>query len=165
MKYLLLNRHAKSSWQSSHALDHDRELDPVGVSDATMMGKRLYEKGISFDLMLTSTAIRAITTCHLMASEIGYSVEDIQLDRNIYGADINTLKDIISSTNDEKVESLAVFGHNPTFHSLAIEILSEEINKFHACGMLYVQFNTDRWSNCFNSDKEVIFYDSPKEDK
>ena len=32
----------------------------------------------------------------------------------------------------------------------------EEIDKFPTCAMLYVQFNTDIWSNCFSSDKKIL---------
>ncbi len=142
--------------------DHDRPLDQVGFNDSSVMGKRLCEKQISFDLMLSSTATRALTTCQLIAAEIGYSLEDISTNKDIYGASVEVLKDIITKTDSDKVESLSVFGHNPTLHMLAEELLNEKINRFPACSMVYVEFDTDRWLNAFNSHKKVIFFDSPE---
>ena len=142
--------------------DHERPLDDKGFHDSSVMGKKLHDKQISFDLMLSSTAIRALTTCQLIAAEIGYPLESILTNKEIYGSDVTLIKKIISNTDSDKVESLSVFGHNPTLHMLAEEILGEHIDKFPACAMLYVKFNTDRWSNAFSSEKEVVFFDSPE---
>ena len=142
--------------------DHDRPLNEIGFQDSSMMGKRLHEKQISFDLMLTSTAIRALTTCQLIAAEIGYSLENILTNKDIYGANVELLKEIISSTDSDKVESLSVFGHNPTLHILAEELSKGKVDKFPPCSMVYIKFDTDRWLNVFNSNQEVVFFDSPQ---
>ena len=71
-------------------------------------------------------------------------------------------KNIISETDSDKVESLAIYGHNPTLHALAEELLKKTIDKFPTCAMLYVRFETDKWANCFNSKNEVLFFDFPK---
>ena len=142
--------------------DHNRPLNDIGFKDASMMGKRLYDRGVSFDQMLSSTAIRALTTCQLIAAEINYSLESIKTNKEIYGADITTIKEIIAKTESNKVESLAVYGHNPTLYFLVEEILGEHIEKFSTCSMLYVKFDTDKWTNCFNSKKEIIFFEFPE---
>ena len=162
MKYLLINRHAKSPWKNLNVSDHDRELDETGFSDALMMGKRLFDKSISFDLMLTSSATRALTTCQLIASEIKYPLENIKVDSSIYGSGIEDIQKIICAIDSDSVESLAIFGHNPTFHILSEKVSGQVIQKFPTCGMMYIQFDTHKWSNCFNSNVETIFFDFPK---
>ena len=162
MKYLLINRHAKSSFPGININDCERPLNEKGFHDASVMGKRLHEKQISFDLMLSSTAIRALTTCQLIAAEIEYSLEAILTNKDIYGADATLIKKIISNTDSDKVESLSVFGHNPALHMLAEEMSGRKIERFSECSMLYVRFNTVKWSNAFNKGREIVFLDSPE---
>ena len=47
-KYLLLVRHAKSSWDDFSIKDFDRPLNDRGKSDAPMMAQRLLDKKIKF---------------------------------------------------------------------------------------------------------------------
>ncbi|MAV64021.1 MAG: hypothetical protein CMG00_02395 [Candidatus Marinimicrobia bacterium] len=160
MKYLLLNRHAKSPWGGLKISDHDRELDSRGVDDSVIMGKKLHRKGILFDTMITSTAKRALTTCELIASEVGYPIEKIKLEAEIYQSDKNILKSIISKI-DNNVNSVAIFGHNPTFHELADELSDSGISRFPVCAMLFVEFDAIRWSNLFTNSRREVFYLDP----
>ena len=157
MKYLLINRHAKSPWLNLNISDHDRELNDRGFKDASDMGKRLFKKNISFDLMLTSSAARALVTCQLIASEIRYPIEKIEINSAIYGADIVGLKNIIKNTPNS-IQSLAVFGHNPTLHGISEELHKKNILKFPTCSMLYVSFDTSEWRECFESENKSIFF-------
>ena len=161
MKYLLINRHAESPWSNFNVSDHGRELSDNGFKEASCMGKRLFKKNISFDLMLASSATRALTTCQLIALEIKYPIENIRIDNAIYGADVESLKSIIQSTPNN-IESLAVFGHNPTFHEISNELHEENILRFSPCSMLYVSFSTDDWKECFKVPGKSIFFDFPQ---
>ena len=49
MKYLLLIRHAKSSWDSPTLKDHDRPLNERGNKEAPMMAQRLLDQKILID--------------------------------------------------------------------------------------------------------------------
>ena len=164
MKYLLLNRHAKSPWVNLNVCDHDRELNSKGVKDASMMGKRLLDREISFDLMLTSSATRALTTCQLIASEINYPLYDIYVNKDIYSSNKDSLKNIIFST-DNNINSLALFGHNPTLHMLSDELSSEKISKFPACSMTYFEFKTDKWTDLIKCERKMVFFDYPENEQ
>ncbi|MGB4972019.1 MAG: histidine phosphatase family protein, partial [Cyclobacteriaceae bacterium] len=59
---LYLVRHAKSSWENPDLSDFDRPLNERGRKDAPRMGKRIKEREITPDLMLSSPANRAIST-------------------------------------------------------------------------------------------------------
>ena len=61
MKTLVIVRHAKSSWESAALSDFDRPLNKRGQHDAPIMAKRIMEKGIRPDLLVSSPAMRAIT--------------------------------------------------------------------------------------------------------
>ena len=72
MKNLILIRHAKSSWDNPWQDDHDRPLAERGLRDAPRMAKRLKQKGIFPDIMLSSTALRAIETAKITAQELSF---------------------------------------------------------------------------------------------
>ena len=129
MKHLLINRHAKSPWNNLNISDHDRSLNEKGVSDALEMGQRLANKNMSFDLMVSSTAIRALTTCQLIASKLKYPLDEIVQNRGIYGADLNCLKEIVQNFEKE-ITYVAIFGHNPAFHLLAEQLSGNGIERF-----------------------------------
>jgi Histidine phosphatase superfamily (branch 1) len=65
MKVLFLIRHAKSSWDNTALPDKDRPLDDRGKRDAPKMGKRLAKRDVKPDLILSSPAMRALTTASL----------------------------------------------------------------------------------------------------
>ncbi|HRG10817.1 MAG TPA: histidine phosphatase family protein, partial [Cyclobacteriaceae bacterium] len=60
MKILYLIRHAKSSWDNPKLEDFDRPLNKRGQKDAPRMAKRLKEKRITPDIMLSSPAERTL---------------------------------------------------------------------------------------------------------
>ena len=140
--------------------DHERELSDKGFKECEEMCGKIKQKKISFDLMLSSSANRAFTTCQLIASEIKYPLDKIQVCSNIYGANKDSLKNIIKNTSDH-VDSLAVYGHNPAFHLLAEELYNENIYQFPPCSMIYVSFDVDYWINCFEGNREFIFFHFP----
>ena len=160
MKYLLINRHAKSPWNNFNISDHDRELNSQGVNDALSMGKRLLAKGISFNLIVTSSATRALTTSQLIASEINYPLDEIRVEKGIYGANSDDLKDMIHEI-DNDVDSLAMFGHNPALHMLSEDLMGEKIRKFPTCSMSYFELKTDDWKKINKCDSKMLFFDHP----
>ncbi len=164
MKYLLINRHAESPWSNFNVSDHDRELNAKGVSNASMMGQRLMDKKISFDLMLTSSAIRALTTCQIIASELSYPLYEICVKKDIYASNTDMLKNIIGEI-DDKVQSLAVFGHNPTLHSLVEDFSNERLGKFPTCSMAYLELELKSWKEIESCKKRMIFFDYPSNEE
>ena len=51
-----------------------------------MMGKRLGKRGVKPDLLVSSPALRALTTAQLIAVEIGYPRKDIVVDERMYAS-------------------------------------------------------------------------------
>jgi len=72
MKTILLLRHAKSSWSNPSLTDHERPLKKRGLRDAPMMGKLLKSQDLLPDLIISSSAIRALMTAELVAESCGY---------------------------------------------------------------------------------------------
>ena len=60
MKKLFLIRHSKSSWKHPELSDHDRPLNKRGKHDAELMSETLKARGIKPDIIVTSSAVRAL---------------------------------------------------------------------------------------------------------
>ena len=67
MLQLTLIRHAKSSWDNSALSDFERPLNKRGIKNAPLMGKIIKKRGLVFDQIIASPALRAITTARLIA--------------------------------------------------------------------------------------------------
>jgi bisphosphoglycerate-dependent phosphoglycerate mutase len=79
-----LIRHAKSSWDDTALPDKDRPLDDRGKRDAPKRGKRLAKRDVQPDLILSSPAMRALTTAKIIAKKLDYTLEDIGVDDRLH---------------------------------------------------------------------------------
>ena len=95
MKTLFLVRHAKSNRDDPSLPDRDRPLDDRGKQDAPKMGKRLAKRGVKPDLLVSSPALRALTTAQLIAEEVGYKRTDIVVDDRLYASSPDDLLAVI----------------------------------------------------------------------
>lgn len=145
MKNLLLIRHGKSSWNSPTLSDHDRPLNDRGKHDAPRMGATLAQRGITPDVILSSTAVRAISTAKIVAAELGFSPDNIITDPDIYLASPGTLIRIAQQI-DESTQTALIFGHNPGMHELAIELSGGEyIEHFPTLSVARLELNVEYW--------------------
>ena len=116
MKTLLVMRHAKSDWGAASDSDHDRVLARRGIKAARKIGRFLTDSGITPDLILSSTAVRALTTAELAAEAGGWGCE-IVTSGDLYASDPERVIDVIRETANG-VERLLITGHEPTWSSL-----------------------------------------------
>ena len=108
------------------------------------MGRILRDEGVMFDQIISSPAKRAITTARTIASEMGYSEDNITEERRFYGAHPSTIIEILRDL-DNSVSHAAVFGHNPTFHSLVEQLANTTIEKFPTCAAATISLDIDKW--------------------
>lgn len=120
MKTLLLLRHAKSSRKDPRLADHDRPLNKRGKQDAPRMGRFLRAEGLVPDLIISSTATRALATAEAVARASGYPGE-IQAVRELYLADSATYLSVLAAVPDE-CRSVLVVGHNPSLERLLEDV-------------------------------------------
>jgi phosphohistidine phosphatase len=163
MKKLILVRHAKSSWDHPGLLDFERPLNDRGKKDAPLMGQVLKAKGIKPDMILSSPAIRALNTAVIIAQEIGYN-KNIQVNKKLYHGYVPDLWAVVKTVPDD-VESLMLFGHNPSFTEFANELAQMQIDNIPTCGIFAVGWQTSRWTEINRKNGEFIFYDFPKKNR
>jgi phosphohistidine phosphatase len=106
---LVLIRHGKSDWHAGKD-DFERPLNKRGIKDAPIIARELKERGIIPDRILTSPALRALTTAQLMADV--FETADLEEQGSLYLASV---QDIMQNAFKalEKHETVFIFGHNP----------------------------------------------------
>ena len=160
MKTLFLVRHAKSSRDDPSLPDRERPLDDRGERDAPKMGKRLAKRDVKLDLIVSSPALRALTTAHLIADEMGYKRKDIVVDDRLYASSLDDLLAVIRAL-DNKLDRVMLFGHNPEFSDLAHR-LSSEIVDMPTSAVAEYNFDTKSWTDIGEVEPARTVLDYPK---
>ena len=111
MKRLLIMRHAKSSWDDESIPDHDRKLNDRGLRVAPLMGGFVKQQGLAPDIILTSSATRAIKTAELFNTGFGKKIP-IVIEKSLYRADVEEFCDTIRE-GAETESTVLVISHNP----------------------------------------------------
>lgn len=146
LKRLTLVRHAKSDWSLPGQEDWDRVLNRRGQQDAPEMARRLRSRKFKPDLILTSPAVRALSTASIMARELKVPAEHIAQDERLYLADPKQMLEVIHELGGQ-VEHLMVFGHNPGITDCACKLSGgDKIDNLPTCGVFTASFMLDDWS-------------------
>ena len=163
MKTLYLMRHAKSSWSFDDLTDQERPLNDRGRADAPHMGQALAKRHLALDLLVSSPAVRALSTAVLVAREVGYAHDAIKVEPAIYQADIDTLLGVVRALPDA-ANSVLLTGHNPTITDTANYLLPNDglTHEMPTAAVLCLHFNTDHWAEAGPATAEFYFYDYPK---
>lgn len=160
-KQLLIFRHAKSDWANADISDFNRPLNSRGLVDAPAMGKRLKALKIKPEMVISSPAMRALSTAKLVCHEINFPIEAIQTNKSIYDATCSQLLKLINNF-DNGSDVIALFGHNNGITDLAVYLTDEDIFNIPTCGMVLISFPFDDWAMVSKSNGEMVLYDFPK---
>ncbi|MCC3153281.1 histidine phosphatase family protein [Hymenobacter sp. BT770] len=161
MKTLYLLRHAKSSWSFNELSDQERPLNDRGRDDAPAMGKALAKRHIRPDLVVSSPAVRAMSTAVLVAREMEYPHDKIVVEPGIYGADVDGLLDVIHNLPDT-AGSVLLVGHNPTITETANALSPSSLNEMPTAAVVCLRFDCDHWADVSKANAEFYFYDYPR---
>lgn len=161
MKRLTLLRHAKSSWEEPGLDDYHRPLNPRGRRDAPEMGRRLKATGQVPDLLISSPAVRAITTARMAAREMGFPEQRIIEDRSLYHAGASQLSRILRS-----LETLAghvmLVGHNPGLTDFANHLSQVRIDNLPTASLFCIDLDVDDWGQLDPETGHFVYFDYPK---
>lgn len=160
-KRLTLLRHAKSSWNNASLDDRDRPLNERGERDAPMMGQRLLQKDSRPSLILTSPAKRARQTVRLIAREIGYPIEFLQTEAELYLASPEILLNVIAE-QENTFNDIVLCGHNPGITELTNQLTGMAIDNVPTCGMVYIEAEIKAWDELEGTRCTLAAFDYPK---
>ena len=161
MKTLYLLRHAKSSWNFDELTDRERPLNDRGRADAPTMGQALAKRHICPDIVVSSPAVRAMSTAVLVAREMHFSHEKIMIEPGIYGADVEDFLAIIKGLPDAAGSALLV-GHNPTITETANALSPSALNEMPTAAVVCLRFECEHWAEVSKVNAEFYFYDYPR---
>jgi phosphohistidine phosphatase len=158
MRRLTLVRHAKSDMGLTGQQDWDRVLNRRGQQDAPEMARRLRERKLRPDLILTSPAVRALTTASIMARELKVPAARIAQDERLYLAEPNAILEVVRELGGD-VRHLMLFAHNPGITDCANQLSTgEHIDNLPTCGLFTACFDLDSWAQLdWNTGLEAEF--------
>lgn len=162
MKQLFVIRHAKSSWDQPGQTDFERPLNHRGHHDAPVMAKRLWENGIRLDAIISSPAIRALTTAEYFATQFGYKKKDIITLKHLYHAPAEIFYEVIEQELKDKWESVAIFSHNPGITYFVNTLKVVQLDNMPTCGIMGVKAEIEAWQHFRESSKKLLLFDYPK---
>lgn len=161
MKRIALLRHAKAKQGDAECADKERPLNERGLHDAPEMGRRMRESGARPSLIVTSPATRALQTARLVAREIGYPLEFLQRDIELYLASPEAILEVVAR-QDDAFNDMLVCGHNPGMTELANRLGGIAIDNIPTCGIVIIEAKISTWSKLGGGGKLVSF-DYPKQ--
>jgi phosphohistidine phosphatase len=160
-KQLLLVRHGKSEWGNAHLADFDRPLNPRGHRNAPEMASRLLNKQFTPQVIVSSPALRAITTARHFSQVWNIPENHLAEDPNIYEAGTKALLKVVNEL-DNQYDKVALFGHNPGFTDFANYLTNAGIYNIPTCGTVLIEFLTNDWKEVSHSTGSPILFDYPK---
>lgn len=160
-KQLLLIRHAKSDWGNAGLRDFDRPLNGRGKSNAPEMAERLLKQQLKPELIVSSPALRAITTAKYFATAWHIPFENIQQEPAIYEATVKSLLQVINHLDDQ-YNQVALFGHNPGLTDLANYLCNGHIVNMPTASVIRIELPFDSWKLISSNTGNVLLFDYPK---
>ncbi len=122
LRKLILLRHAEAS--SDAARDFDRSLTPSGQRAVRYLGRLFNDQGLEVEKIISSNAVRALSTAEILSEEMGVSVRE---EGDLYEASVRIFLRLVNDTTPE-LRSCIFVGHNPTISYLAEYLTGESLN-------------------------------------
>ncbi|MCD8740199.1 histidine phosphatase family protein [Mucilaginibacter roseus] len=156
MKKLLLIRHAQATHEGGF-IDFERPLTPKGIREATAMAQRVKAKGITPQLLVSSTALRTMGTADIFTEHL--SIHQPLTDKDIYDASPKTLLEVISRFTDG-ADFIALIGHNPGISEI-LYYLTGSPQQMDTSGIALIELDIESWAEITEDAGKLLFYDAP----
>ncbi len=140
---LYLLRHAKSDQDAAFERDHDRPLAERGVAAARRVGELLASAGEQPDLVLASSAVRALTTAQIAAEAGGWDGA-VRVLPELYEATPESVVATIRSQGGV-ARRLCVVGHEPTTSALLGALVGGAAVRVPTAGLARIDFASGLW--------------------
>ncbi len=162
MKKLIFVRHGKAEDPESGISDFERSLTLKGKIVSRIMAGKLKDKEKADIIMITSPAFRAFETALIFAGELGIDPEKIIMNSVIYYKMNMRHLDSVISTAGEKCNTIALFGHNPSFTDMANSLSAEGCDFIPKSGVVCITFKTDSWSGIKHKSGKMEYHLIPE---
>lgn len=154
MKTLILVRHAKADKVDPALRDFDRPLGQNGERDARVMAERVAALGLRVDMLISSPAVRALSTADAFAKKLSLPVNP---DTRIYEAGVKQLLDVVHGIDDHH-GTVVLVGHNPGVSEFLRYLTDENFADLPTSGVAVIDLPLKSWRHTF--DGKGILKDS-----
>lgn len=163
MKELTLVRHAKSDWGSEILKDIDRPLNERGYRDAYFMSNWFVKEKALPQLIVSSSATRALSTAMIFARTMEADVKKMKITDQIYECHSSDLIKFLM-TMEDAIDSLMIFCHNPCITEVS-NGLSDDlfIENVPTCGIVNLRFDIKSWKELGSKKGNLGFFQYPKD--
>lgn len=162
MKSLTLVRHAKSNWGNEYLKDIDRHLNERGYSDAYILSEWYFKTQPVPEIILSSTATRALSTALIFARTMNFKMNNFILEKNIYEGTSENLLAVLKQ-QENSINKIMLFGHNPGITNLCNDLCENDFfDNVSTCGIVTIQFDTKAWKEIDASNSKLLLYQFPK---
>ena len=160
MRTLYLLRHAKSSWKDDSLPDFERPLAGRGRRSCETIADLIRSEQIEFDLLLSSTAVRARETIERVRQHAKLRTE-LRFDERIYEATADRLLEVINQIESDR-KTVLLIGHNPGFEDL-LQLLTNELQPVPTACLAKVKMKISKWSEAGENKGTLEWIVRPKE--
>ena len=162
MKVMYLTRHSKAVQRKLDLPDFERTLVKSGEKDALRIAEKLKKEGHTPDLLMSSTASRALETAHNFARGLKYPAEKIIV-KDAFYSEMSTEALLYLIRNvDDRYNSIMVFGHNPVLTNLAKELIEEFHEDIPKSGVVGIEFSQKKWKSIAPKTGRLKLFEYPK---
>lgn len=160
MKELLLLRHGKSDWDVDYGGDHERPLAARGRSSAKLIGRFLEQVNSTPDLIVTSSAVRALETARIAAEAGGWKHRLLPTEA-LYGASPLEVVALIAQQASD-IERLMLVGHNPTWEETAGLLIGGGMIRLPTAAVACFRLPVSNWSDVAPGNAILSWLLTPK---
>lgn len=114
---LYIVRHAQAENANAAHADEFRRLTTTGERTARLLGKFLYSTNSNVNLIITSPAVRAITTAQRIMESLTAPAPAMQIERTLYAGSWQAILKHLTSL-PESFSHVMLVGHYPTLIEL-----------------------------------------------
>jgi phosphohistidine phosphatase len=172
MKYLTVVRHAKSSWSQPGLADHDRPLNERGKRAVPAIARFLWTTYLGGqnaepllpppDRLISSTALRALSTAQIMREQFQLEPDALLLDHRLYLAEEGRLLSLVQQF-DESWHHVVIFGHNPGLHDFINRLLARsKVPRLPTCAVAIMALPCEFWSLADWNEAQLVGFLTPR---
>ena len=148
MKVITFLRHSKSSWENNLE-DIHRPLSKIGIEKIKKIAISSKDHFISSEIILTSSANRALYTSVLLSRTLSINLNKIKICDELYTFDHNKVFDFIETINNNYSE-VVLIGHNPAFTDISNYFSENKILNLPTSRWFSLKFESDNWADIIN---------------
>ncbi len=111
--------------------------------------------------IISSTAVRAISTARLIAEGTEFPTESIVLNSGMYLAGPKKLLEVVQNL-DSDLSTVMLVCHNPTITEFANCMSGASIDNVPTSGLVKLRLNSHNWADAMLGTATLVEFDYPK---